>query len=354
MKIAYYLEWDVSTDSGVYTKVKAQINQWRLSGHTVELIAVTPNVPDDGSNINIFSIKLPRYFKGSVRTYLNKIFTLRKIDGYLSRFHPDIVYIRQSTWHPGLGKLLKKYNSIMECNTDDLNEIKLEKFFKKTIYLFGRDILISSVNGFLSVSNEIAKLYEKYNKPIAVISNGYDLTVVQKFDKTINKRKQIIFVGSKGQKWHGSEKIAYMAKNLPEFDFHIVGPKINNQNIDNLIVHGFMNKNDLFNLYQKMDVGIGTLSLYEKHMQEASPLKVREYIAFRLPVIVGYIDTDLENQEYILNLGNYKDNVCNNITQIKEFVEKSDELRVKIDPNIISCEYKEKNRLEFLLKEANK
>jgi len=251
-------------------------------------------------------------------------------------------------WCPGIDKLLSNFTSIMELNTDDLNEIKLFPKVNQYIYLYGREKIINSVKGFVSVSYEIEKLYKKNNKPIITISNGYDISQVPKFEKTINKRKQVIFVGSPNQPWHGVEKIVYLAKMLKEFDFHIVGPVLNlSEKIANLKLHGYLAKKDLFELYKKMDVGIGTLSLYKKRMQEASPLKVREYIAFRLPVILGYKDTDLDGKEYVLNIGNYENNVIDNIKKIKNFINNSDKLSKEINPKIISYEDKEKSRLKF-------
>lgn len=356
MKIAYILEWDISKDSGVLNKVLSQTKIWKEQGHDVIIFAITPNKRNECkiNYIKQYSIDV-RLLKGSLKTYLNKIISIKKVQKDLEEFKPDIVYIRQSIWYPGIDKLLSSFNSIMELNTDDLNEIKLLPKIKQYVYLYGREKMIRSIKGFVSVSYEIEELYKKYNKPIVTIANGYDISKIPKFEKHKNKRKQVIFVGSPDQPWHGVEKIVYMAKKLPEFDFHIVGPILNlSEKINNLTFHGYLEKKELFELYKKMDVGIGTLSLYKKKMQEASTLKVREYIAFKLPVILGYKDTDLDGKEYVLNIGNYENNVIDNIEKIRKFINNSEELSKKINPTIISYEVKEKKRLEFFKYVKNK
>jgi len=349
MKIAYILEWDISVDSGVFNKVLAQTKVWKENGHNVRIYAITPHKRDNEFDDFIYQYSSDfSFLKSSLKTYINKIVSIKKVQKDLKIFKPDIVYIRQPIWYPGIDKFLANFTSIMELNTDDLNEIKLLPKIKQYIYLYGREKIINSVKGFVSVSYEIERLYKKYNKPIVTIANGYDISQIPEFEKVINKRKQVIFVGSPNQAWHGVEKIVYLAQNLKEFDFHIVGPTLNlSKKLDNLILHGYLAKKDLFELYKKMDVGIGTLSLYKNGMQEASPLKVREYIAFKLPVILGYKDTDLDGKEYILNIGNYENNVKDNIEKIREFIQESDSLCNKIDPNIISYENKERKRLEF-------
>jgi hypothetical protein len=349
VRIAYILEWDISYDSGVFNKVLAQVKVWISNGHNVKIFAITQNRRNDKleSYIHQYSNNFS-FLKSSLKTYINKILSIKKVEKDLNRFDPDIVYIRQPIWYPGIDKFLSQFTSIMELNTDDLNEIKLLPKVKQYIYLYGREKIINSVKGFVSVSYEIENLYKKYNKPIVTIANGYDISQIPKFEKTINERKQVIFVGSPNQAWHGVEKIIYLAKNLKEFDFHIVGPVLNlPQKLNNIKLHGYLAKKDLFELYKKIDVGIGTLSLYKNGMQEASPLKVREYIAFKLPVVLGYKDTDLDGQEYVLNIGNYKNNVKDNIEKIREFINNSEDLRKKINPSIISYEYKEKRKINF-------
>lgn len=349
MRIAYILEWDISYDSGVFNKVLSQVKVWISKGHNVKIYAITQNKRSDKLEdyIQQYSINFS-FLNSNLKAYINRIISIKKVEKDLNNFNPHIIYIRQPIWYPGINKFLLKFNSIMELNTDDLNEVKLFPKLKQYIYLYGREKIINSVKGFVSVSYEIEKLYKKYNKPIITIANGYDISQIPKFEKNINKRKQIIFVGTPNQEWHGVEKIVYLAKMLKEFDFHIVGPILNlPEKINNIKFHGYLAKKDLFELYKKMDVGIGTLSLYKNRMQEASPLKVREYIAFRLPVILGYKDTDLEGKEYVLNIGNYENNVSDNIDKIREFVNISDKLSKKINPEIISYENKEKKRLEF-------
>ena len=66
------------------------------------------------------------------------------------------------------------------------------------------------------------------------------------------------------------------------------------------------------------DVAIGTLSLHTKQMEEACPLKVREYLAWGLPVIIGYKDTEFPAPDtaFLLQLPNNPTNVHDHLDQI--------------------------------------
>lgn len=354
MKIVYFTEWDVYSSSGVLTKIENQVQVWRSLGHEVHVL-LTSNPAQEGIkpliNASIFTSDLTQGLpKGFVQTYANKVLSLNKVKQEIKRISPDIIYTRQSIWYPGITSLYRKYPTVVELNTDDVSEIQLSGIFKSTIYLLGRKKIIDNARGFLAVSHEISHLYTKYNKPIEVIANGFDLSRVEVPQTSANERVQALFVGSPDQAWHGVDKILRMAQLLPQYDFHIVGPELEARKLPaNMKQHGYLNKSELFSIYNSIDIGIGSLALHRKRMEEASPLKVREYAAFGLPIIVGYRDTDLDGQEFILNIGNYENNVVDNIHAIKGFIEKWKNRKVsrQIVDTLISSEIKEVKRLAF-------
>ncbi|MNP61531.1 hypothetical protein D3C76_1567280 [compost metagenome] len=68
-------------------------------------------------------------------------------------------------------------------------------------------------------------------------------------------------------------------------------------------------------------MAIGPLALYRRGMKEASPLKVREYLAYGLPVINGYVDTDFKEEvPFILRIPNEPRNTVHASAAIEEFV----------------------------------
>jgi hypothetical protein len=68
--------------------------------------------------------------------------------------------------------------------------------------------------------------------------------------------------------------------------------------------------------------GIGTLALHRKGMDEACPLKVREYLAYGLPVILGCADADIpKDADYALHIPNTENNVAEHLPEIQSFVE---------------------------------
>jgi hypothetical protein len=358
MRIVYFTEWDAYSSSGVLSKIEYQVNVWKSLGHEVHVLLTSIPPLQKGLvpliNAQTVYCKALSYLpSGFIQTYTNKVLSINRVKKEIWKISPDLIYTRQSIWYPGLTSLYRKYPTVVELNTDDVSELRLTGGFKNNIYLLGREKIIKSARGFLAVSHEIGRLYAKYNKPIEVVANGFDLSRVAEQQTVYNERPQLLFVGSPDQVWHGIDKILVMARLIPEYDLHMVGPILNSERLpSNLIQHGYLNKNELYDLYKKINIGIGSLALHRKQMNEASPLKVREYAAFGLPMILGYQDTDLQGQDFILYIGNYENNVLDRINEIKAFVDLWKNIKVsRTDVEaLISSRIKETKRLNFFQK----
>jgi hypothetical protein len=115
-------------------------------------------------------------------------------------------------------------------------------------------------------------------------------------------------------------------------------------------VYGHLGRADYEALFKNADVAIGSLGLHVLSMDEACPLKVREYLAYGIPVIIGYRDTDFPNgAPFLLQLPNAPDNVEKNLDQIKEFVYKWKGRRVSRSAIVhLDVQHKEAQRLGFM------
>lgn len=357
MKIAYLLETDLTIQSGILFKLNGQTEYWKKNGHSVKFFSI-PSVHEKGPlptkplikvETEAFSHPTAKLFKGSLKNYLNKILVSKRLQRAINKYNPDLIYYRQGIWFPGLIPILKRRKTVMEINTNDLEEIKHESWLRRRIYLYGRNKIINNISGIVAISNELADSYTVFNKPISVVSNGYDYTDLPNIEKKENPNPEIIFVGSSGMPWHGLDKIKRMAEYLPNYIFHIVGSPNFYYSGNNIIQHGYLQKDELFKLYKKVNIGIGSLAMHRNNMNEGSTLKVREYCAFGLPIILGYKDIDLEGQSFVLNIGNHENNVDDNIELIDQFIQKWHNKIIdrKMTEPIISYRYKEETRLKF-------
>jgi hypothetical protein len=117
-----------------------------------------------------------------------------------------------------------------------------------------------------------------------------------------------------------------------------------------VIAHGQKYGDDLARIYRESDVGIGTLALHRRSIDENSALKPLEYLMHGLPVVLGYRETEaqLNDANYTLNIGNYEYNVSDKINEIDSFARAWLRKRVTSDLSYLSRAVIERKRLEFM------
>lgn len=367
MKIAYILDDDISEESGIYKKIKNKIEIWQKNGHKVKVYSLRSKndkaLLEEGIVLSKFENK--NLLKKLFQQYTN----VKKLDECLNLFSPTIIYTRHMKYYPSMVNVLKKHAPyIVELNTNDVEEYKLRKRIVYYYNLLTRKYFLNQAAGFVSVSNEIINdiNFSKFNKSSIVIGNGYKFQNIEnKKIYSADKPLSFVFIGTPNQEWHGIDKIIYLAKKFPKYLFHIIGPTIQDiRDIDNEIssnikIYGYCNNLIIEKIILESHIGISTLALHRKKMNEASSLKSRQYLANGLPIIIGYEDTDLpKNCEFILNIGNYENNIVDNIDKIEQFsinIKKfTQKYIIKESKLYLDQENKENKRLnffEFILKE---
>lgn len=351
MKIAYLLSHDITKNDGITKKILGQISEWEKQGNEIEIYCFVPNKGE-----SILSDAKQFVFKNAftLRLKLNK-----KLLEDIENFKPDILYFRYDTWSRSLSKLLKKYKVIVELNTFDLGEFWLllkeqktiKSLFRYLAYRFLRGRVLSKVAGIVAVTKEIAEHSSnaKYNKPTIYIPNGIDLENYKTIKSLNNQAKRIglFFIGTPNQPWHGVDIIEEMAKLMPEFDFHIVG--MSGVSTENLFWHGYLQKEQYTEILKMCHFCIGSLALYRNGMQEACPLKVREYLAYGYPTIIGYLDTaflHLDAPDWIQTIDTTKEL---DIDSINSFIIKNSNIVVGHNElvNVVATKILEEKRMKF-------
>jgi glycosyltransferase involved in cell wall biosynthesis len=224
----------------------------------------------------------------------------KKINELLKKYHR--IVIRYPLYDPVLHLFLKhKKRLITEHHTKELEELKLtgdkRYWMEKTL----GNRWIKNFGGLIAVSNEIID-YEisrsGFNGSTAFIPNS--IPHLYTVDDSVDNSNQLnLIMVANFRPWHGLETIIKGLKkynNLSDqFKIHLVGEipehqKTILQNFKNVVLHGHLNYDQIENLYKHMHIGIGGYNLISNNMKEATALKVREYFANGLKVIMGYCD----------------------------------------------------------------
>ena len=369
MKIAYvglHLEKEI-LNGGVGNKIKTQMKVWKELGHSTHCFILSTD-KITFLNTSIFNFKKVNNggLNGLIKQEIDRSVSLKKMIEDVKRFKPDIVYLRYGLYAHPLKRLFKIAPTVIEINSNDVDEYKYRGGFYYWMNRVTRSIQFKNVSGLSAVSWELANLrsFKKYKKTTTVIANGVDFEEYEELPPSENPSPRTIFVGTPGYNWHGIDKLKTFAERYPDVIVDIVGYKESDLAYDlpsNIICHGFLPKEDIIHMMRNADAAFGTLALHRKNMEEASPLKVREALAYGLPIIIAYKDTDLEKIEadFILKLPNKENNIVENSELIYTFIKQMHGRRVDRSKIIqeLDQKLKEKARIKFfkdlLLTSAN-
>lgn len=326
MRIAYPLIWDAYAHSGVLNKVADQAAQWVAYGHEVGVFVLTPpgSAAARWTHPEAHVIHL-RWRALRTRRFLKPISSARSVvELYqeLRRFRPHVVYQRASLWYSAIFHrlgLLAPY--IVELNSIGAFERRVLPT-RDRLARFKETLMLRHAAGTVSVTRQIDQHYASSARRAIVIGNGIDTNAIRARPIPHNATPQLVFSGTPGQYWHGVDKILWLAQRCSSWGFHLVGidPQGLTPSPPNVWFHGRLSRPASENIIRRADIGIGSLGLHRCGLGEASPLKVREYAAYGLPVIVGYSDVDLEGCSWCLNIGNHEDNVRQEEATIRAFV----------------------------------
>jgi len=338
---------------GVGNKIRSHISIWRERRHEVTLFSLTPaEIPFPGEQQFVFDDK-----GGLIKREIQRAIFLKKMLRAVREYNPDIIYLRYGLYSYPLHQLFKIAPVAVEINANDADEYRTRGMF---FYLFNRltrGIILSLSSGLIPVTNELGEINARFEKPVCVISNGIDLNASQPMPAPKNKTPVLTMIGSPGMDWHGMDKLIPFAKKYPELQIHIIGyspADFAEQLPENMIAHGYLKQAQVKVILETTDVEFGTLALHRKKMEELPPLKIREALAFGIPVIIAYKDMDLMdvNLDTILRLPNSENNVLEHAEKIRDFAYRMMGRRVDVDvvAPFFDQRIKETARLEFFEK----
>ena len=321
MKILYLVDVDLEQTSGVATKVSSQVEIIKNMGHEVHLLSLISLSFFDEKHNRLSKKLLVKKSSSKFSFLINLYKSSFLLKALLSELDFDIVYMRYRPYDILFKSAIKHKSVIAEMNTVYEKETKTRSMAAYLYYTLFKRQSFRSMDGFICVSDEIRKKTLECKYTSLVIANGI---MLQNFtdivDQPGNVKPKIVFIGSPNQVWHGLDKFIYLSTQLEDYDFHIIGSE--GQNGKNLFYHGYLGEEEAFEFIKKCDVGISSTAMHRLSMEEASPLKSRQYLALGLPIIYAYNDTDLvDDYLFALKLPNEELNIYNSVKVIQKFIE---------------------------------
>jgi hypothetical protein len=356
VRLAYLISWRGGRLTGPFKKMAAQTRTWASMGHEVALFVTTsPAAAPDWLGLG-----LPGRVQPAGDGITGGIAARRVVYSALRRWEPDLVYLRHGIYTPGLRRVVRRFPTVLEVNGDEVAVARQQSRAKAAWAAMTRSAVLSSARGAVFMSNELAgdPRLDRYPLARIVIPNGVDLAATPSLPPSTSSAPRLVLLGHPDSPWHGTDKLPALARRHPTWSFDVIGPTVadlGERPPSNLTLHAELTTADYLPLLAQADVGLGTLAMHRLGANENPALKVREYLALGLAVIVGCRDPDFPTRApCLLELPNAPDNVDANDAAITEFVNRWHGHRVRReDIAHLDITRKEQERLTFLARFAS-
>jgi len=326
--------------NGISKKKMAQVNGLKECGCNVVNCYYTVN-PENGHRLWITDNNVLVDLGKGVRAKIRKRITYRPILEYVKENDISFVYMRSDhnaspfltrfvKWLRGMGvKIVMEIPTYPYDQEYSTFKMKVSLFFDK---LF-RKSLARQLNAIVTFSNEP----EIFGQHAIRVSNGIDFSSIQLKQNNHSGGVLHLIGVAEIHFWHGFDRVIagladyYKNRSNPcKVYFHIVGefsgerekneivPLIKENHLENYVtLHGRLFGEDLDALFDRSDIGIGSLARHRSGITFIKTLKNREYAARGIPFVYSETDEDFEEMPYTMKVAADESPV--NIQQIVNF-----------------------------------
>ena len=348
MEILFIIFHGFDPNNGISKKISYQLDAFNDNGHKAHLCYMDEN----DSKKRIVDNKVIANYGNGKKSKILKRTEFGSIVDYAIKEGIKFVYIRSNhnanpfTIH--MVKRMKKAGMkvVMEIPTYPYDqEYFYKKMWRQLIQdkLF-RNMLAKQLDAIVTFTMEDIIFGQRTIK----ISNGIDFYHVRMKKICQHPNNEFHMIGvAEIHRWHGFDRVIkglaeyYMTPKDMKVFFHIVGyffspieeeeitHIINDYHLESyVILHGKKHGEELDEIFDQCDFGIGSLGRHRVGITDIKTLKNREYAARGIPFIYSENDTDFDKKPYVLKAS--ADDTAIDIEEIIHFYQ-----NLNVSPQVI-------------------
>lgn len=309
--------------SGITKKIRYQVKALNECGFETDLCYLGWDV--DGNQVRWVGGKIQKNFGNGIKAKIEKRFEYNSLYHYIIENNISFIYIRSfNNAEPFIISFAKKLRRngvkiVMEIPTypydNEGKELPLPNKIRFNINKLFRYSQAKNLDAIITFSD----YDEIFGQKTIKISNGVDFNALP-LKQSYRKNPEILqlLVVAELHYWHGVDRaisgLSDYIKNKPlqEIHLNIVGKPERasgfalKQQVDDLglneyvTFYGALSGNELDDVFEKSDFGIGSLARHRSNITKIKTLKNREYAARGLGFVYSEIDDDFETMPYII------------------------------------------------------
>ncbi len=322
MNILFLIFHGFDPNNGISKKISYQLNAFKANGHEAHLCYMDETV----SKRRIVDHEIIIDYGNGTKGKILKRTEFGSIVDYAIDSKIDFVYIRSNhnanPFTINMVKRMKKAGMkvVMEIPTYPYDQEYFNKSMRRQLIQDKtfRNQFAKQLDGIITFSEEDFIFGQKTIK----ISNGIDFESVRVKKESNHPKNELHLIGvAEIHRWHGFDRVIrgladyYSSPKELKVYFHIVGyffSIVEEEEITSIItdyqleqyiiLHGKKHGEELDEIYDKCDFGIGSLGRHRVGIDDIKTLKNREYAARGIPFVYSETDTDFDKQPYVLKM----------------------------------------------------
>ena len=358
MKILFLIFHGFDPNNGISKKISYQLDAFKANGHETHLCYMD----EKESKKRIVDNQVISDYGNGRKGKILKRTEFGSIVDYAVKNKIEFVYIRSNhnanpfTIH--MVKRMKKAGMrvVMEIPTYPYDQEYFDRWMQRQLIqdkIF-RNLFAKQLDAIVTFTENDSIFGQKTIK----ISNGIDFESVSVKKKSQHSDCELHLIGvAEIHRWHGFDRVIKgladyytTPKDLKVF-FHVVGyffSPIEEEEITRIIkenhlepyviLHGKKHGEELDEIFDQCDFGIGSLGRHRVGIEHIKTLKNREYAAKGIPFAYSETDTDFDNKPYVLKMP--ADETAINIEKIIEFYRGQGETPMQIRDSIKDLSWK--------------
>ena len=323
MKTLFLIFHGFQEANGISKKIQYQVQALKANGMETHLCYLTD---EQGTKRRMIDHQVLVDYGNGLKGKLYKRFEYNSIANYAIKNHFELIYSRSGhNANPFTIRLVRKMKKagihiVMEIPTYPYDQEYTSSFMKLQLFIDKcfRKQFAKYLDRIITFSNHSTI----FGIPTLQLSNGIDFNEIPIKQKINDTSNQIHLIGvAEIHYWHGYDRLLKGLANYytthPQYKvyFHIVGeftaqrerdeciPVIEENHLQPyVILHGRQHGQNLDNIFEQCDLGIGSLGRHRSGITNIKTLKNREYAARGIPFIYSEIDEDFENMPYIMKI----------------------------------------------------
>lgn len=330
MNILFIIFHGFDPNNGISKKISYQLDAFRANGHETHLCYMD----ETSSKRRIVNGKVIIDYGNGIKGKIFKRTEFGSIDDYAIKQKIEFVYIRSNhNANPFTIRMVKRMKKagmkvVMEIPTYPYDQEYFNKSMRRQLiqdkifrYQFAKQL-----DAIVTFAEEDFIFGQKTIK----ISNGIDFNSVRLKKESNHPANELHMIGvAEIHRWHGFDRVIkgladyYSSPKVIKVFFHVIGYFFSPVERDEItqiikenhleqyvILYGKKHGEELDEVFDKCDFGIGSLGRHRVGIDDIKTLKNREYAARGIPFIYSETDTDFDRQPYVLKMPANESAIC--------------------------------------------